>query len=425
MSFASFLERVSDEVEPTKMETENTVNEEPEAEPKPEVSETQPETAPEVEPETEESAPEVEPHVEVNDEFDGMDTPDAKIVVVGTGGAGNNTVTRLVNMGGVHGADTVCLNTDKQHLKLSKAQKKLLIGYDLTKGLGAGGFPKIGREAAMESKDDIRDMVRDAHLTFISSGLGGGTGTGAAPVVAEIAKKEGAIVIGVCTMPFNMEKARIEKAEEGLIRLRELADTVIVIDNNKLVEYVPDMPLNKAFAVADELIATRSRGISETITKPAWVNLDFADIKSIMSNGGVAMIGVGESNTKNRAEEAVQDALSHPLLDVDYKGASGALIHITGGEDLSLSEATKIGEAVSTNLDPSAQVIWGARIDPSFNGKVQVMCILTGVKSPQILGKLPVAASQAQTPQAGKMALTPYVPKKPPLLREMNIDYIY
>lgn len=363
---------------------------------------------------------------EPQEEIDALETPDAKIVVVGVGGAGNNTITRLMELGGVYGAETIALNTDKQHLRISKADKKLLIGYELTKGLGAGGFPKVGKEAAVESKQDIKDMIDGAHLTFISVGLGGGTGTGGAPIVAEIGKKSNSIVIGVCTMPFNMEKARIEKAEEGLIRLRELADTVIVIDNNKLVEYVPDLPLNKAFAVADELIATMIKGISETITKPSLVNLDFADIKATMSNGGVAMIGVGESNTKNRAEEAVQDALRHPLLDVDYRGATGALIHVTGGEDLTLSEVTHVGDMVSKHLDNSAQVIWGARISPVYNGRIQVMTILTGVQSPQILGRLPVANSQEDAQgQPLKTAIKAYTPRKPAILKEMDIDYIY
>ena len=356
-----------------------------------------------------------------------LETPDAKIVVIGTGGAGNNTVTRLTELGGVYGAETLAFNTDKQHLRISKADKKLLIGYDLTNGLGAGGFPDIGREAANESKADIKDLIEGSHLTFLSVGLGGGTGTGSAPLIAEIAKKSGSIVIGVATMPFNMEKARIEKAEEGLIHLREVADTVVVIDNNKLVQYCPDLPLNKAFAVADELIATMIKGISETITRPSLVNLDFADIRTIMTHGGVAMIGVGESNTKNRAEEAVQDSLRHPLLDVDYSGASGALIHVTGGEDLSLAEVNTVGEIISSNLDPRAQVIWGARIAPENNGKIQVMTILTGVQSPQILGRIPKGAVQPQAEPISpeESPLEPYMPKKPPLLREMDIDYIY
>lgn len=361
--------------------------------------------------------------------FEDLEVPEAKIVVVGTGGAGNNTVTRLTEMGGVYGAETICMNTDKQHLRTTKADKKLLIGYELTRGLGAGGYPEVGKESALESKQEIKELVEGASLVFLATGLGGGTGTGSAPVVAEIAKQSGAIVIGVTTMPFNMEKARIVKAEEGLLRLREVSDTVIVIDNNKLVEYCPDLPLNKAFAVADELIATMIKGISETITKPSLVNLDFADIRAIMSNGGVAMIGVGESNTKNRAEEAVRDALKHPLLEVDYRGASGALLHITGGEDLTLSEVTFIGETVSENLDPKAQVIWGARIDPEYSGKIRVITVLTGVHSPQVLGKLgrekaseAIAAARSGDRQ---MPIPQMAKRKPALLKELDIDYVF
>lgn len=361
--------------------------------------------------------------------FEDLEVPDAKIIVIGTGGAGNNTVTRLMDMGGVYGAETICMNTDKQHLRITKADKKLLIGYELTRGLGAGGYPEVGKESAVESKQEIKELVDGSSLVFLSTGLGGGTGTGSAPVIAEVAKQTGAIVIGVTTMPFNMEKARIVKAEEGLLRMREICDTVIVIDNNKLVEYCPDLPLNKAFAVADELIATMIKGISETITKPSLVNLDFADIRAIMSNGGVAMIGVGESNTKNRAEEAVQDALKHPLLEVDYRGASGALLHITGGEDMTLSEVTYIGEAVSENLDPAAQVIWGARIDPDYSGKIRVITVLTGVHSPQVLGKIGRQRADDEVSRMKSDDRQPVIPqmprRKPALLRELDIDYVF
>ena len=361
--------------------------------------------------------------------FEDLEVPEAKIIVIGTGGAGNNTVTRLMEMGGVYGAETICMNTDKQHLRITKADKKLLIGYELTRGLGAGGYPEVGKESAVESKQEIKELVDASSLVFLSTGLGGGTGTGSAPVIAEIAKQSGAIVIGVTTMPFNMEKARIVKAEEGLLRMREVSDTVIVIDNNKLVEYCPDLPLNKAFAVADELIATMIKGISETITKPSLVNLDFADIRAIMSNGGVAMIGVGESNTKNRAEESVQDALKHPLLEVDYRGASGALLHITGGEDMTLSEVTYIGETVSENLDPAAQVIWGARIDPDYAGKIRVITVLTGVHSPQILGKIGKQRADDEVSRIQSSERQPVMPqmprRKPALLKELDIDYVF
>jgi|TARA_Y100000310_G_C20698845_1_gene827795 cell division protein FtsZ len=343
----------------------------------------------------------------------------ANIVVVGAGGAGNNSITRLTNMGGIKGAKSVVVNTDAQHLDISKADKKLLIGYQETKGLGAGGFPEVGRTAAEASKNEIKELVKDANLVFLTCGLGGGTGTGSLPVVAEIARNAGAIVVATVTTPFDLEKARLLKAEEGLIELREHCDTVIVVDNNKLLEYVPQLPVNQAFGVADELIATMMKGISETITVPSLMNLDYADVKSIMTGGGVAMIGVGEAEGKNKVEEAVHDAMNHPLLDVDYRGASGALIHITGGPSMTLSEVTDAGDAISGALDPSAQVIWGARVDPEMEGKIRVMNIITGVKSPNILGK---RLSIADT--VGNSAKTNVNVKQPPMMKELSIDYI-
>jgi len=341
---------------------------------------------------------------------------EAKIIVVGAGGAGNNSMSRLMQMGGVAGATTVAVNTDMQQLKTTHANKKILIGYKLTEGLGAGGYPDIGEKAALESKNELMGVLKGAHLVFLTCGLGGGTGTGALPVIAEMAKKEGAIVIASVTTPFDLEKARMFKAEEGLVQLRECCNTVIVIDNNKLVEYVPDLPLNQAFGVADELIATMIKGISETITVPSLVNLDFADIKTIMTGGGVAMIGVGESDSKNKVQEAVQSALSHPLLDVEYKGATGAIIHITGGPDTTLAQVTDAGGIISDALDPSAQVIWGARVDQKMQGKLRVMAIITGVKSPNILGKCQTEPFQSPI-RAPKHT--------PPMLKELSIDYLH
>ncbi|MDP7282582.1 MAG: cell division protein FtsZ [Candidatus Undinarchaeales archaeon] len=348
-----------------------------------------------------------------------LGTMNANIVVVGAGGAGNNSITRLMSMGGIKGAKSVIMNTDAQHLEMSKAEKKLLLGYAQTKGLGAGGFPEIGRQAAEASKNEIKDCVKDANLVFLTCGLGGGTGTGALPVVAEIAKNSGAIVVATVTTPFDLEKARLVKAEEGLVELREHCDTVIVVDNNKLLEYVPDLPVDKAFGVADELIATMMKGISETITVPSLMNLDYADVKSIMTGGGVAMIGVGEAEGKNRVEEAVHDAMNHPLLDVDYRGASGALIHVTGGPGMTLAEVTDAGDAISGALDPSAQVIWGARIDPQMEGKIRVMTIITGVKSPNIMGKRLSIGDTVPTTQTSRISA-----KQPPLMKELSIDYI-
>jgi cell division protein FtsZ len=218
--------------------------------------------------------------------------------------------------------------------------------------------------------------------------MGGGTGTGAAPVVARIAKDMGAIAIASVTMPFKVEGARMGKAEDGLYQLRQICDTAIVIENDRLLKIAGNYPLQQAFQLADNLVATTIKGITETISIPSLVNLDYADVKAIMHSGGVATIGVGESDTKNRAEEAVIKAVTNPLLDIDYHGGMGALIHVTGGEDLRLDEVNLIGEYISKQLDPQAQVIWGARIDPAYKGKIKVISIVTGVKSPYILGAL-------------------------------------
>lgn len=312
----------------------------------------------------------------------------AKIIVVGAGGAGSNTITRLTEMG-IKGAKTVAINTDARHLLHStKADKKILIGKELTRGLGAGGYPEVGKKAAEESKAEIKEVLKGADLVFVTCGLGGGTGTGSAPVVARLAKEEGAIVIATVTLPFKIEGARMGKAEDGLMRLRKVADTVIVIENQKLLQVAGNMPLKDAFAMADNLIATMIKGISETISQPSLVNLDYADVRAVMKSGGVASIGVGSSGSENRAKEAVMKALNNKLLEVDYKGATGALIQIIGGDDMRLDEINTIGETVSQYLDPEAQIIWGARVLPEMAGKIEVITIITGVKSPYILGQI-------------------------------------
>ena len=310
----------------------------------------------------------------------------ANIKVMGVGGAGNNMVGWL-HKKGVKGAQIMACNTDKQHLDITPADKKFMIGEDLTRGLGCGGFPERGAEAAKETMNEVKTSLTGADMVFVCAGMGGGTGTGAAPVVAKVAKDAESIVIGTVTMPFNIERARIDKAEFGLQQLRAVSDTVIVIDNNRLVQIAGNLPIEQAFAVANELIATMIKGIVETIAVPSLVNLDYADVKAIMTNGGVAAIGVGASDTNNRVEEAVNGALSNPLLDINYRGASGALIHVSGGPDMTLDEINKIGELVTETLDPDANVIWGARIAEDLKGKVTVMTIITGVTSPWILGK--------------------------------------
>ena len=311
----------------------------------------------------------------------------ANIKVIGVGGGGSNMVSWLYKKG-VKGAEIAACNTDKQHLDLTSSDRKILIGKDLTRGLGCGGFPDKGAEAAQESIQEIKDIVKSTDMAFICAGMGGGTGTGAAPVIAQVVKDSGAIVIGTVTMPFSIERARIDKAEFGLQQLRQVSDTVIVIDNNRLVNIAGNLPVQQAFAVANELIATMIRGIVETIAVPSLVNLDYADVKAIMTNGGVAAIGVGASDTTSKVEEAVKGALSNPLLDIDYKGATGALIHIEGGPDMTLDEVSKVGDLVTQTLDQDANVIWGARVSEEMRGKLTVMTIITGVKSPWILGKL-------------------------------------
>ena len=311
----------------------------------------------------------------------------ANIKVIGVGGAGNNMVSWLYKKG-IQGAEIIAANTDKQHLDVSDADQKFLIGSNLTRGLGCGGYPNKGCEAARESLQEIREHLKGSDMVFICAGMGGGTGTGAAPVIAQVAKEMGAIVIGTVTMPLDIEKARVDKAEFGLEQLRDKCDTVIVIDNNRLVTIAGNLPLKQAFAVANELVSTMIKGIVETIAVPSLVNLDYADVKAIMSEGGVSVIGIGESDTASRVDEAVKRALSNPLLDVSYEGATGALIHITGGDDLTLDEVSRVGEIVTEALDPDSTVIWGARICEEMKGRLRVMTIITGVTSPYVLGKV-------------------------------------
>jgi cell division protein FtsZ len=335
----------------------------------------------------------------MQDSDDDDEFGDPRIVIVGAGGAGNNTINRLYNIG-VDGAETVAINTDKQHLKMIEADTKILVGKSLTEGLGAGGDPEMGQRATEMAQGTIKEVLGEADLVFVTAGMGGGTGTGAAPVVSEIAKEQGAIVVGMVSTPFNVERARTVKAEEGLEKLREEADSIIVLDNNRLLDYVPNLPIGKAFSVMDQIIAETVKGISETITQPSLINLDYADMSTIMNQGGVAVMLVGETQDSNKTDEVVNDAMNHPLLDVDYRGASGGLVHITGGPDLTLKEAEGIADSITERLEASANVIWGARIQESYKGKVRVMAIMTGVQSAQVLG--PSTQKQAN---ASKRAL--------------------
>ncbi len=310
----------------------------------------------------------------------------ATIKVVGCGGGGNNTINRMSEVG-IVGAETIAINTDAQDLLYTTANKKILIGRELTKGLGAGSEPRLGEEAARENETDIKKALQGCDMVFVTCGLGGGTGTGSAPVVAEIAKKLGALTVGVVTMPFSMEgHRRYENAVVGLEKMEQVADTLIVIPNDKLLELAPELPLHTAFKVADEILTNAVKGIAELVTKAGLVNLDFADIRAVMKGGGVALIGVGESDTENRAIEAVEKAINNPLLDVDISGANGALINVIGGEDMTLDEARKVVETITEKLDEDARVIWGAQIYKDMEKTIRTMLIVTGVKSSQIFG---------------------------------------
>jgi len=336
-----------------------------------------------------------------------------RVVVVGVGGAGNNTVTRLMEMG-VTGAECIAINTDALHLNASRAHQKKLIGGKLTRGLGVGGDPKLGKAAIEESRERIEDLLTDVDIVFITAGLGGGTGTGAAPIIADIARRKGAITVGVVTTPFRIEKGRIECAANALNEMRRQCDTVVVIDNNKLMQLVPQLPINEAFRVADQVLATMIKGIVETISTPSLINLDFADFKTIVRRGGVAVVGAGESDAPNRAEEAVKNALTSPLLDVDYAGATAALIHVTGDNQMTIEEANRVGEIVTEMMDDDALVIWGARVNPDLAGMLKVTLVMTGVNSPHLLSGFGTISPQL-------FNLEPYAEPEKPLDMKLNL----
>ncbi len=310
----------------------------------------------------------------------------AKIKVFGIGGGGGNSLSRMRSVG-IKGAEMIAINTDAQDLLYTNADYKILIGREITQGLGAGSNPKLGEEAARESESEIKKRLAGSDMVFIKCGEGGGTGTGAAPVVAEIAKKQGALTIAVVTVPFTIEgKKRIENAAYGLERLEDVVDTLIVIPNDKLLEFAPELPLHTAFKLADEILTNAVKGLTELVTKPGLVNLDFADVRAIMKDGGVSLIGLGESDSQEKAVEAVEKAIQNPLLDVDISQATGALVNIIGGMDLSLDEARIVIEQVGSRMKPDAKIIWGAQLSEDMEKTIRVMLIATGVKSNQILG---------------------------------------
>ena len=313
--------------------------------------------------------------IELDLENDGY----AKIRVVGIGGAGNNAVNRMVESN-LSGVEFISINTDKQALYMSKAHHKIQIGEKITKGLGAGAYPEIGKKAADENRDEIEQVLKGADLVFITAGMGGGTGTGAAPIVAEIARDLGSLVVAVVTKPFSFEgKRRMQNAELGLSEMKPRVDTMIVVPNDRLLDISERRTsMLEAFRIADDVLRQGVQGISDLITIPGLVNLDFADVKTIMEEKGMAHMGVGRSSGENRAIEATKQAIQSPLLETTIEGARGVLINITGGSDLGIFEVNAAAELVTEAADPDANIIFGAVIDESMHEEIRVTVIATG-----------------------------------------------
>ena len=308
-----------------------------------------------------------------------LSTQKATIKVVGTGGAGNNTINRISEVG-VTGADIIAINTDAQDLLYTTADKKILIGKDTTKGMGAGSIPKIGEEAAKESEREIKEAITGADMVFITCGLGGGTGTGSAPIVAEVAKKAGALTVGVVTMPFGMEgQRRYDNAVYGLERLEGMVDTLIVIPNDRLLQLVDkDASLYDSLKEADGVLHQGVQGISELITVPGLINLDFADVRTIMAEGGAALMAVGSGSGEDRARFAAEDAINSQLLDISIDGARGILFNVTGGPDLSLYEVNQAAAIIKETAHPDVNLIFGAVVDPTMGDEIRMTVIATG-----------------------------------------------
>ncbi|SKB13974.1 Cell division protein FtsZ [Planktothrix sp. PCC 11201] len=338
----------------------------------------------------------------------------AKIKVIGVGGSGGNAVNRMIDSQ-VAGIEFWSMNTDAQALTLSKAQKRLQVGQKLTKGLGAGGNPAIGQKAAEESREEIQKALEGADLVFITAGLGGGTGTGGAPVVAEVAKELGALTIGVVTRPFHFEgKRRISQADEGIAALQSRVDTLIVIPNNKLLEVIAEQtPVQEAFRYADDVLRQGVQGISDIITIPGLVNVDFADVRAVMADAGSALLGIGIASGKSRAREAAVAAIASPLLESSIDGAKGVVFNITGGTDLTLHEVNAAAETIYEVVDPNANIIFGAVIDERMQGEVKITVIATGF-SGENKSAIPVARTTS-VPQSNIPAIpAPVNPNQPP-----------
>jgi len=298
-----------------------------------------------------------------------------KIVIVGCGGGGCNSVNRM-NEIGLSSVETIAINTDRPHLAKIKAHRRLLIGQGITNGNGAGSDPEVGRICAENAVPEISKLLQGATLTFVTVGMGGGTGTGAAPVVADVARRCGSLVVSIATTPFEMEGNRNKTAIRGLRSLRSASDTCLVLDNNRLLDMVSNLPFHQALSIMDELISEMVKGTVEAITENSLINLDFADLKTVVMQGGISTVLYGENSDP---DGVVRDALSNPLLDVPINGATGALVHVTGGTNLTLRRLNKLMKSLTSNLDPDAKVIFGARMDERFEGSIRLIAVVTGI----------------------------------------------
>lgn len=318
-----------------------------------------------------------------------VDALHMRISIVGCGGSGSNTLNRLSKTG-VFGADLIAANTDAKHLLSVHASHKVLLGRNLTRGLGAGSIPEVGEKATLEAENEIVHLIEKSKIVFVTAGMGGGTGTGAASVISKLAQRTSALTIGIVTLPFKAEgRIRMENAMRGIEHLKSVCDTVAVIMNDRLLRLVPKLPLNAAFRVADELLMESIKGLTEIITKPGLVNVDFSDVMTVMKDAGLSLIGMGEGDSQHdgsdRIKVAVTQALECPLLgSLDIRSAKGAIVRVTGGDDLTVEEAEKAAAMVNESISPRARQIWGCSVEPELSGKVRVMIVLTGIEDHQL-----------------------------------------
>ncbi|MBP0021065.1 MAG: cell division protein FtsZ [Cyanobacteria bacterium SBLK] len=354
----------------------------------------------------------------------------AKIKVIGVGGGGCNAVKRMIDSG-INGIEFWTINTDAQALELTPAENRLQIGQKLTRGLGAGGNPAIGQKAAEESRDEIANALEGTDLVFITSGMGGGTGTGASPIVAETAKELGCLTVGIVTRPFTFEgRRRMSQAEEGIAALQGCVDTLIVIPNNKLLSVISqEIPVQQAFVIADDILRQGVQGISDIIVIPGLVNVDFADVRAVMADAGSALMGIGEATgSKSRAKEAAQMAISSPLLESSIEGAKGVVFNITGGSDLTLHEVNTAAETIYEVVDPDANIIFGAVIDDQMKGEIKITAIATGFSgsasggAPSLYSPATTKKSTRPAPPSNMSQPRPAPPSPAPNAQEMETD---